>query len=129
MFDNEFINKRVSNEIEITNKAWEMGLVNVYAYHCFRCNYTWLPKDFDFNWRCGNNKWDDWGQDLLYRQPPKSCARCKSRSWNNSIPRRKLRRNDLIESFVKNGGVEREHIDDRPYFVSKARLRALERQG
>ncbi|MGH9987327.1 MAG: hypothetical protein ACRD8W_25555, partial [Nitrososphaeraceae archaeon] len=27
-------------------------------------------------------KWIQSGQELLNRPPPKSCARCKSRSWN-----------------------------------------------
>jgi hypothetical protein len=72
-----------NDNMKIEKMASELGLVNVWAYHCSRCNYTWLPKDFDLGCREpfeleGSKS----GQELLYRPPPKSCARCKSRSWN-----------------------------------------------
>lgn len=65
----------MGRNLEIENIANELGLVSVYAYHCYRCNYTWLPRDFDLGW-------SEPGQELLHRPPPKSCARCKTRSWN-----------------------------------------------
>ena len=77
----------------------KLGLINIWAYHCNRCNHTWLPKDFDLDRaeahshkKGGNKKIGKWaieGQDLFFRQPPKSCARCKSKSWKNfSLKRR-----------------------------------------
>jgi hypothetical protein len=54
--------------------------VEVYAYHCNRCNYTWLPGDFDrlfyIGGKFGHREQNYWGEDLLHRDPPKSCARC-----------------------------------------------------
>jgi len=64
------------------NMANELGLVEIHAYHCIRCNYVWLPRDFDLNFNLRNDKTDGYyGHDLFFREPPKSCARCKSRSW------------------------------------------------
>ena len=82
MFSKGFLNKVVETEIEIEEKSLLMSMVHVYAYHCKRCNYVWLSKDFDYHTRPSfveNNekvKWKYSGHDLLYRQPPKSCARC-----------------------------------------------------
>jgi hypothetical protein len=56
-----------------------ISLVAIWAYYCKRCNYVWLPKDFDVS--MGQNGVAKGGKDLLDRQPPKCCARCKSRSW------------------------------------------------
>ena len=36
---------------EVGELAENKELIEVYAYHCYRCNYTWLPRDFDFNRR------------------------------------------------------------------------------
>lgn len=74
------------------DKAFELGLINIWAYHCKRCNYVWLPKDFDFDKKepfRKNSKWGIWGQDLFFRDSPKSCARCKSKSWKNQWMKRK----------------------------------------
>ena len=54
----------------------KISLVAIWAYYCQRCNYVWLPKDFDVDF-------SKYGKDLLDRQPPKCCARCKSRSWEH----------------------------------------------
>jgi hypothetical protein len=118
------------------DKAYEFGLVNVYAYHCRRCNYTWLPKDFDFNWRepfkGEMSKWLYWGQDLFFREPPKVCARCKSKSWRKVFPQRKLK---LHPIFKGEDWIDEDKINDvgsglnRPWINSVARLRALTRQG
>lgn len=79
-----FVSQKSGN-VKIENMASELGLVNVWAYHCYRCNYTWLPRDFDLDssepFKMDRSKWLQLGQELLYRLPPKSCARCKSRSW------------------------------------------------
>jgi|SRR5947199_5939673 len=112
-------------EIYRENKAYEFGLVNIYAYHCYHCNYTWLPRDFDFNWNYKSSKSDGYfGHDLFYREPPRSCARCKSKSWKENIPNRKPRSNNRI---FENEGMNK-LIDGRPWIGSRARLRALFRQ-
>jgi hypothetical protein len=64
-------------------RAYEYGLIQVYAYHCNRCNYTWLPKNFDLQRYTEQWGKTDTGFDLLFRQPPKSCARCKSKYWKD----------------------------------------------
>jgi hypothetical protein len=64
------------------------GLVRTFAYHCLRCNYTWLPKDFDI----GSCDPLDAGNNIIKEIQPKSCARCKSKIWNIS-PINKTKRN------------------------------------
>ncbi|HJT48177.1 MAG TPA: hypothetical protein VJ729_08325 [Nitrososphaeraceae archaeon] len=61
------------------DNAAQKGMVAVWAYHCIRCNYVWLPKDYDF----GTERTED-------REAPKSCAKCKSKYWN-SYPRDDLK--------------------------------------
>lgn len=46
----------------IYDEASKLGLL--------RCNYLWLPKDYDSEYH-----------DIEKMDPPKSCARCKSRYW------------------------------------------------
>jgi rubrerythrin len=55
---------------EIQEKQEALGLLDVMAYHCNRCHYLWFPKDFDL------------GENNLDLEPPKACARCKSKYWN-----------------------------------------------
>ena len=55
----------------IYDKRSDKGLVAVWAYHCYRCGYIWLPKDYDVS-----------EINTLARDPPKACARCKSKYWN-----------------------------------------------
>jgi hypothetical protein len=121
-------------------RAEERGLVQVYAYHCYRCNYTWLPRDFDFCWNYYKTGW--WGDDLFYREPPKSCARCKSRSWKHKFSYIKQRKDGrfhrklkLHPTFEGEDWIDEDKINDitsgyhQPYMQNLARLRALERQG
>lgn len=56
----------------------ERGLMTVLAYHCIRCNYLWFPRDYDPAY-----------DDIERMEPPKACARCKSKYWNQ-IPCRKI---------------------------------------
>jgi hypothetical protein len=49
------------------------SMVNTLAYHCKRCNYLWLPKDYEFR--------PDNGVKHLLKYMPNSCARCKSKYW------------------------------------------------
>ena len=114
---------------EVGEMAEERGLVETYAYHCNKCNYVWLPRDFDRLFYTQNTQLKDWGEDLLYRDAPKSCARCKSRQGKDIIPQRKLKSNspalkikpikDMVEKYGDNA--------DR-WFTSIARLRSLARQ-
>jgi hypothetical protein len=64
--------------------AVELGLIPIWAYHCYRCNYTWLPKNFDA--RCA--QYDNDNEELFFRKPPKSCARCKSKYWKSGYMQR-----------------------------------------
>ncbi len=54
-------------------KAAELkSLVKTWAYHCKRCNYVWLPKDYEYGEE----------DDLTDRGGrPSACARCKSKYW------------------------------------------------
>ena len=120
---------------EIGTIAEEKGLVEVYAYHCYRCNYTWLPRDFDFDWHPSlkkDVKRDHWGEDLLDREAPKSCARCKSRYWRTQIPNRKLKLHPFLkdEKWINEKTInDIQSITNYPWINSVARLRALKRQG
>ena len=49
------------------------SLVKTWAYHCKRCNYVWLPKNYEYGE-------DD---DLTDRVRPSACARCKSKYWSD----------------------------------------------
>jgi hypothetical protein len=55
------------SSVELENLAGELGLVNIWAYHCYRCNYTWLPRDFDLGWsehfKLERSKWIQSGQE------------------------------------------------------------------
>lgn len=64
----------------------KMGLCLVYAYFCKRCNYVWIPRDFDPLTQDAFGG----GQNIFYKKPPKSCARCKSKYWNK-LPQRKTK--------------------------------------
>jgi hypothetical protein len=86
------------------DRSGEGGLERVYAYHCSRCNYVWLPKDYDFI--------IDDSEALFRRDPPKACARCKSKQWM-SLRSRKTKHEGEYALSVS----------------SVARLRALHRQG
>jgi hypothetical protein len=100
----------------VAEKASELGLVQVWAYHCQRCNHVWLPKDFDIGFHISMLKpgQKNIGEDLVFsdREHPKACARCKSKYWNR-LPYRRTNYHDGL-------------------FHSKRtipRLRALHRQG
>lgn len=47
------------------------SLINTLAYHCKHCNYVWLPRDYDYE-----------HDNIIRMKAPKSCARCKSKQWN-----------------------------------------------
>jgi hypothetical protein len=89
---------------ELDEKAHKLGLHQMWAYRCMRCNYVWFPRDFDPMSMDGN--------ELVQREPPKSCARCKSKQWN-----------DLHRRYTKT--YDNDFIDS----VGLPRLRALHRQG
>lgn len=69
-------------------KLRKKGLVITYAYHCNRCNYTWLPRDFDAVPSDPLNA----GSNIIHEIRPKLCARCKSKVWDIS-PTRKTKHN------------------------------------
>lgn len=67
-------------------KMREKGIVLVDAYHCQRCDYVWLPRDFSIG-----GTYNVISDDRLLRMtPPKVCARCKSKQWNLP-PKRKTK--------------------------------------
>ena len=114
---------------EVGRLGESKGLIEVYAYHCYKCNYTWLPRDFDFLWsigkKCGHPEQENFGEDLLHREPPKSCARCKSKYWKEMVPLRNLRRNHFLneEEWFQVYGYR------QAWTANKARLRALDKHG
>jgi hypothetical protein len=127
--------KQMGDSLYIQNKAEEFGLVKMYVYHCYRCNYTWLPRDFDLLPLVGvmkSGKTDGFsGHDLFYREPPKCCARCKSRSWKEPQSRRKKKNSD-VKTFIENElKFVKAHpsLLDHAWIDSVARLRALHRQN
>lgn len=83
--------EKLGNEYYREEKASELGLINIWAYHCNRCNHVWLPKNFDYDkyesYR-KDGRWAYHGQDLFFREPPKSCARCKSKYWKDLFMQR-----------------------------------------
>jgi hypothetical protein len=76
---------------EKEDRAAELGLIELWIYHCNRCNYTWLPKDFDYR---GNNN------ILFDMELPKSCARCKSKYWNKT-PQRETKNSGKMYSVAR----------------------------
>jgi hypothetical protein len=64
------------------------GFVITLSYHCNRCNYVWLPRDFDTKTSDPLNS----GINIIHEIPPKCCARCKSKQWNIE-PKRKTKEN------------------------------------
>jgi hypothetical protein len=106
----------------------EMGLTAVYAYHCQRCNYTWLPRDFDIDNR---EKYNYTGHDLFYREHPRSCARCKSKSWKDVIPNRKLKVNPIFEGkkWINEDSINNDNYMHFAWINSTPRLKALNRQN
>lgn len=117
-------------EVYRENMATELGLVEIHAYHCCRCNHVWLPKDFDLNCNLHNDKTDGYkGHDLFFREPPKSCARCKSRSWREIIPRRRLKKNHIFNEMDAEALKELDnYFDYNRWITSLARYRALMKQ-
>ena len=63
------------SNLEEENKATSLGLFKVYAYCCMRCDHIWLPR-----FSSGYNPFT-YNQIVLDSEPPKSCAKCKSKSW------------------------------------------------
>ncbi len=77
-----------SSEIDVENAASDLGLKKTYAYYCERCNYLWFPKDFDpTNMIESSGSEYFTGQNIFDREPPKACARCKSKYWK-ALPQR-----------------------------------------
>ena len=68
-------------DIEQMNKASELGLWQVWAYHCMRYEHVWFPR-----WVSGYHP-EYFEQLLFHAEPPKSCAKCKSKYWNR-IPQK-----------------------------------------
>lgn len=62
----------------------DLGLWKVWAYHCIRCKYVWFPRYAEFQHVTN--------EAIMFNlEPPKSCARCKSKYWNQ-IPRREIKK-------------------------------------
>jgi hypothetical protein len=86
-----------SGNVNKYNKAADLGLWETWAYHCIRCNYLWFPKDFDFR-----------GDDKIFdMEPPKACARCKSKYWNK-IPQRETKNSDEMLSLARLRAIRRQ---------------------
>lgn len=61
-------------------EADKRGLISMRVFHCLRCNYSWLPKDYDTAY-----------DDIETMEPPKACARC-SLSTGDRYRRERLNR-------------------------------------
>jgi hypothetical protein len=90
----------------VNNRTVDKSIVAAWCYHCKRCNYIWFPKDYT-----GYDTFGDRGEiidnGILDRDPPKSCARCKSKYWNQ-YPRRKTKYYDTSdEDWIMNPDVYR----------------------
>jgi hypothetical protein len=99
----------------------DKGLVAVWAYRCFRCGYIWLPRDYDVS-----------HSNTLAREPPKACARCKSKYWNRF--RRDFEDNRLLSKtrdsaksreFRRNQSPEEREKFDK---IVKSAIRKVRRQ-
>ena len=67
----------------------ERGLIMM-VYHCVRCVYSWLPRDFNPAYN-----------DIEMMEPPKSCARCKSKYWR-VLPSREIKNGvEKVEVFAR----------------------------
>ena len=105
---------------EVEEAAWDLGLERTLAYHCKRCNYLWFPKDFEpVNRRTGNIVYV--GENIFELEPPKACARCKSRYWM----KHPVRQSNSVEST----GYRDTDFAGIHKMDSVPRLRALHRQG
>jgi hypothetical protein len=58
-------------ELVYDERCEDKSVIAVWCYFCYHCGYIWLPRDFDIR-----------DIDTLDREPPKSCARCKSKYWD-----------------------------------------------
>ena len=90
----------------VENRAVDKSIVAAWCYHCKRCNYIWFPKDYG-----GYDTFGERGEiidnGILDCDPPKSCARCKSKYWNQ-YPRRKTKYYDTSdEDWIMNPDVYR----------------------
>src|SRR5829696_3778216 len=99
-------------ELPYDEEAEYKGLVAVWAYRCERCGYIWLPKDYDVSDSSTQN-----------REPPKSCARCKSKYWRQPFMERKSK-----HAIVRNYDNEFK-VKDIVEPTSKTRALALLNKG
>ena len=108
---------------KVEDRGYELGLTRTYAYHCKRCNYLWFPKDFDADNQISNRGEGIFfvGQNIFYLEPPKACARCKSRYWRED-PKR-------ITSNVLPTRLPDEYFIGFHKLNGIPRARALHRQG
>ena len=107
----------------------KLGIVVTLVYHCKRCNYLWLPKDFDAFF-------DEIGladEYLKKMVPPKACARCKSKYWNQS-PRRNTshtKEDSKFHKFRRLSGYDKLEVFGHDMLTTKrilARHRVLEKR-
>lgn len=62
-------------------------VVSVFAYKCSRCGYIWIPRDADL-FDYGGSSFEHADSNVIHKNRPKRCARCKSRIWDQ-LPKRK----------------------------------------
>jgi len=63
---------------------------------------------------------------IFYTEPPKSCARCKSKYWRELTTQRELK---LDYRYKNEKWIDDDLRNSHPWMTSVARLRALDRQG
>jgi hypothetical protein len=95
--NNKIDKEQLSDRFFRYEMSRKLGLIQIYAYHCARCNFTWLPKNFD-----GSRTLDSWGNcDLFLREPPKSCARCKSKYWKKEYMQRRRNKAVITDQYKR----------------------------
>ena len=124
MKDNElysFID--LSHDKRVGNNG--LAVVAVWCYRCYRCGHIWLPKDYDVS-----------ELNTLAREPPKSCARCKSKYWNkfrrdfeNSSLVGKTREDAKDREFRRNQTPEERVKSDKNFKSFQRRIRRLEKKN
>lgn len=68
-----------------------------------------------------NGKWGIEGQDLFFRDQPKSCARCKSKYWKEPFRHRRTKHiSDVVKDDLKTPSITRFKALLREFEFNKA---------
>jgi hypothetical protein len=82
-------------------KAMDKSIVAAWCYYCKRCNYIWFSKNHS-GYQTFGTKDEIIDEGILDRDPPKSCARCKSKYWNKHPIRKTKYYDTRDEDWIMN---------------------------